>query len=87
MLKNYGSQVGIDNSYYNQRYNFRSNLDIKATNTTDLRLDLYGNVGQINQPQVGSPFGYNDLFYDYGSFLTLSPFAYPLNNPNGIPRV
>ncbi|MGC4102598.1 SusC/RagA family TonB-linked outer membrane protein [Ferruginibacter sp.] len=83
MLKNYGSKVGINNSFYNQRYNYRSNLDMKATATTDLRLDLYGNVSQINQPQVGSPFGYNDLFYDYGSFLTLSPFAYPLYNPDG----
>lgn len=83
MLKNYGSKVGINNSYYNQRYNYRSNLDIKATSTTDLRLDLYGNISQINTPQVGSPFGYNDLFYDYGSFLTLAPFAYPVYNPNG----
>ncbi len=83
MLKNYGSKVGINNSFYNQRYNYRSNLDMKATATTDLRLDLYGNISQINQPQVGSPFGYNDLFYDYGSFLTLSPFAYPLYNPDG----
>lgn len=83
MIRNYGSKVGINNNYYNQRYNYRSNVDIKVTSTTDLRLDLYGNVGQINQPQVGSPFGYNDLFYDYGSFLTLSPFAYPLYNPDG----
>lgn len=83
MLKNYGSKVGIDNSFYNQRYNYRSNLDIKATKTTDLRLDLYGNISQINVPQVGSPFGYNDLFYDYGSFLTLAPFAYPVYNPDG----
>jgi TonB-linked SusC/RagA family outer membrane protein len=83
MIKNYGSQVGINNNFYNQRYNYRSNLDMKVTSTTDLRLDLYGNIGEINRPQVGSPFGYNDLFYDYGSFLTLSPFAYPLYNPDG----
>ena len=83
MLKNYGSAAGVNNSYYNQRYNYRSNLDIKATATTDVRVDLYGNISEINQPQVGSPSGYNDLFYDYGSFLTLSPFAYPVYNPDG----
>jgi TonB-linked SusC/RagA family outer membrane protein len=83
MVKDFSSQVGINNNYYNQRYNYRSNLDIKVTGTTDLRLDLYGNVGIINTPQVGSPFGYNDLFYDYSSFFTLAPFAYPIYNPNG----
>ena len=83
MLKNYGSLMGINNSYYNQRYNYRSNLDIQATKTTSVKIDLYGNISQINTPQVGSPFGYNDLFYDYGSFLTLSPFAYPIYNPDG----
>ncbi len=83
MVKDYGSKVGINNNFYNQRYNYRSNLDLKVTSTTDVHLDLYGNISEINRPQVGSPFGYNDLFYDYGSFLTLSPFAYPLYNPDG----
>lgn len=83
MLKDYGNKVGINSNFYNQRYNYRSNLDMKVTKTTDLRFDLFGNISQINQPQVGSPFGYNDLFYDYGSFLTLAPFTYPLYNPDG----
>jgi TonB-linked SusC/RagA family outer membrane protein len=65
------------------RYNYRSNLDIKVTKTTDLRLDLYGNIGQINVPNVGSPFGYNDVFYEYSSFYSLSPFSYPVYNPDG----
>lgn len=83
MLKDFGSKVGVNNNYYNQRYNYRSNLDIKVTGTTDLRLDLSGNISQINQPQVNSPNGYNDLFYDYSSFWTLAPFAYPVYNPDG----
>ncbi|OQP66554.1 hypothetical protein A3860_13825 [Niastella vici] len=83
MVKDFSSKVGINNNYYSQRYNYRSNLDIKATGTTDLRLDLSGNISQINQPQVNSPNGYNDLFYDYSSFLTLAPFAYPVYNPDG----
>jgi TonB-linked SusC/RagA family outer membrane protein len=83
MVKDFGSKVGVNNNYYNQRYNYRSNLDIRVTRTTDLRLDLSGNISQINVPQINSPNGYNDLFYDYSSFLTLAPFAYPIYNPDG----
>lgn len=83
MLKDYGQGQGVNSNYYHQRYNYRSNLDMSVTKTLDLRLDLYGNFAQVNTPQVGSPFGYNDLFYDYSSFATLAPFAYPIYNPDG----
>jgi TonB-linked SusC/RagA family outer membrane protein len=83
MVKNFASKVGINNNFYHQRYNYRSNLDVRVTRTTDLRLDLFGNVGQTNTPQTGSPFGYNDLFYDYSSIYTLAPWAYPIYNPDG----
>ena len=83
MLKNYGEGQGVDNNYYQQRYNYRSNLDINVTKSLDLRLDLYGNFAQVNTPNAGSPSSKNDLFYDYSSFLTLAPFAYPLYNPDG----
>jgi TonB-linked SusC/RagA family outer membrane protein len=83
MVKDFGSKVGINNNYYHQRYNYRSNLDMKVTSTTDFRLDLYGNMSQINTPQIGSPNGWNDVFADYGSIWTLAPWAYPVYNPNG----
>lgn len=83
MVKDFGKNQDVNNNYYNQRYNYRSNLDIKVTNTTDLRLDLYGNINEVNVPNVGSPFGYNDVFYEYSSFLSLAPFAYPTYNPDG----
>ena len=83
MVKNFSKSQDVNSNYYNMRYNYRSNLDIKVTNTTDLRIDLYGNIGEINTPNVGSPFGYNDVFYEYSSFLSLAPFAYPVYNPNG----
>lgn len=83
LLKNYGEGQGVDNNYYQQRYNYRSNLDMSVTKGLDLRLDLYGNFAQVNTPNAGSPSGKNDLFYDYSSFLTLAPFAYPLYNPDG----
>lgn len=83
MVKNFSKSQDINGNYYHMRYNYRSNLDIKVTPTTDLRLDLYGNIGEINVPNVGSPFGYNDVFYEYSSFLSLAPFNYPVYNPNG----
>lgn len=83
MVKNFSKAQDVNGNYYNMRYNYRSNLDIKVTNTTDLRVDLYGNIGEINTPNVGSPFGYNDVFYEYSSFLSLAPFNYPVYNPNG----
>ncbi|MBC7888765.1 MAG: TonB-dependent receptor [Ferruginibacter sp.] len=83
ILKNYSKGQDVNGNYYHKRYNYRSNLDMKITRTTDLRLDLSGNIGEINNPNAGSPFGYNDVFYEYSSFLSLSPFAYPIYNPNG----
>lgn len=83
MLRNYSKGQDVNGNYYHKRYNYRSNLDISVTKTLDLRLDLYGNIGEINNPSMGSPFGYNDIFYEYSSFLSLAPFAYPVYNPDG----
>jgi TonB-linked SusC/RagA family outer membrane protein len=83
ILKDFGTSQGVNSNYYHQRYNYRSNLDINVTTGLDARVDLYGNFAQVNNPNVGSPFGYNDLFYDYSSFATLAPFAYPITNPDG----
>ncbi|WP_233876425.1 TonB-dependent receptor [Dyadobacter sp. CY323] len=68
----------VDNNYRFNRYNFRSNLDIKATRTLSFKLDVSGNYTLTNQPQVGnSPFG---EIYNYEA---LTPFVYPVYNPNG----
>jgi len=83
ILKDFGNTEGVNSNYYQQRYNYRSNLDINVTKGLDARVDLYGNFAQVNNPNVGSPFGYNDLFYDYSSFGTLAPLAYPITNPDG----
>jgi TonB-linked SusC/RagA family outer membrane protein len=83
MVRDFGKSQEVNGNYYYIRYNYRSNLDIKITSTTDLRVDLYGNIGEINIPNVGSPFGYNDVFYEYSSFYSLAPFAYPVYNPDG----
>ena len=88
MLRDFSSNTGVDNNYYQRRYNYRSNLDINVTKGLDMRVDVYGNFAEVNTPSVNSPNGVNangggDVFYDYSSFLTLAPFAYPIYNPNG----
>ena len=68
----------VDNNYRFNRYNFRSNLDIKATKSLNFRLDISGNNTVTNQPQVGSgPFG------EIYSYESLAPFVYPVYNPDG----
>ncbi|HEX8424805.1 TonB-dependent receptor [Hymenobacter sp.] len=83
ILKNFGKGQGINNNFYHQRYNYRSNLDINVTKSTDVRVDLYGNFAQTNNPVFGNIQGKQDIFYEYSSFLALSPFAYPITNPDG----
>lgn len=83
ILKDYSKNQDVRANYYHTRYNYRSNLDMTVTKDLDLRLDLYGNIGEVNNPSFGSAFGYNDIFYEYSSFLSLAPFAYPIYNPDG----
>ncbi|GAB2541218.1 SusC/RagA family TonB-linked outer membrane protein [Rufibacter soli] len=84
MLKNFGKESGVNNSYYHRRMNYRSNLDIAVNKDFSLRLDLYGNIGEINNPVMpGTQWGYNDPFYEYSSYLSLSPYAHPTYNPDG----
>ncbi|WP_431294450.1 SusC/RagA family TonB-linked outer membrane protein [Pedobacter sp. P26] len=83
LLKNYSADNGVNSNFYYNRYNYRSNLDIQATKTLELRLNLYGNISITNNNNIASAFGYNDLFYDYVSFPALAPWAYPIYNPDG----
>lgn len=83
MLKDFGSDNGLNSDYYYKRYNYRSNLDIKATKTLDLRFDMYGNVGEKNEPRPQGGGSNTDIFYDYNNFKVLAPFAYNIYNPNG----
>jgi TonB-linked SusC/RagA family outer membrane protein len=87
ILKNFSENQGVDGNYFNKRFNYRSNLDIKATKNLDLRVDLYGNTSAINNPFVQSNNtingSKNDAFYEYNSFQSLAPYAYPIKNPDG----
>jgi TonB-linked SusC/RagA family outer membrane protein len=42
----------VDNNYDFKRYNFRSNLDLKANKTLDIRLDITTRFSNINSPNT-----------------------------------
>lgn len=67
----------INTNYFFRRYNFRSNLDLKATKTLQLRFDLSTRFADINQPQSLNAVG---EIYD---FSKITPFSAPVINPNG----
>jgi len=70
-----GSQV--NNNYYYRRFNLRSNLDVQATKTLKLRLDLRANFSKINSPKAGNIVG--EIF----NFSKIHPYSAPFLNPNG----
>jgi len=67
----------VNTNYFFRRYNFRSNLDLKATETLKLRFDLSTRFADINQPQSLNAVG---EIYD---FSKITPFSAPFMNPNG----
>jgi TonB-linked SusC/RagA family outer membrane protein len=83
MLRNFGDQSELNNSFYYNRYNYRSNLDIDVNKTLSVRFDLYGNVGETNNPNVPGPFSRNDVFFEVSGYAHLPPYGYPVYNPDG----
>ena len=67
----------VNNNYYFTRYDFRSNLDLKASDNLDLRLDVSTRFSDINEPYDQSALG---EIYD---FTQTNPFTAPFLNPNG----
>jgi TonB-linked SusC/RagA family outer membrane protein len=88
ILNDFSEGQGIEGNYFNKRFNYRSNLDINVSQNLDFRVDLYGNTSAVNNPFVATDFSKvnaqkNDPFYEYGSFQSLAPYAYPIENPDG----
>lgn len=84
LLKNFEHPSSeVNTNYYYKRYNFRSNLDIQATKTLSLKLDLSGAFNEINQPNIGGRNGRNNVFYEMSDYNQMPPFAYPIYNPDG----
>lgn len=76
---------GINNNYRFDRYNFRSNLDIKASKSLTFRLDISGNNTAMNAPKFMGQSGSGETaaFYEIYNFESLKPFSYPIYNPDG----
>jgi TonB-linked SusC/RagA family outer membrane protein len=71
----------VDENYFYNRINFRSNLDITPTKTLDIRFDLNGRFETINNPN--GTLDASGLFKEIEEFRTMAPFSTPLVNPNG----
>ncbi|WP_091155291.1 SusC/RagA family TonB-linked outer membrane protein [Mucilaginibacter pineti] len=67
----------VNTNYYFDRYNFRSNLDLKANKTLDLRFDLTTRFSDLNQPYNENAVG------EVYNFTKETPFTAPYLNPNG----
>jgi len=86
ILNDFNDGQGFNSNYYNHRFNYRSNIDITVSKTTSIKVDIAGNKNEINTPFISNSStngGNNDPFYEFNSFLSLAPFAYPIKNPNG----
>ncbi|MGN6511562.1 MAG: SusC/RagA family TonB-linked outer membrane protein [Chitinophaga sp.] len=67
----------VNTNYFFRRYNFRSNLDMQATKTLSLRLDLTTRFGDINQPRAAN------VVSEVYNFEKIHPYSAPMMNPNG----
>ncbi|MGX5688387.1 SusC/RagA family TonB-linked outer membrane protein [Arcticibacter tournemirensis] len=67
----------VNPNYYYRRFNFRSNLDVQASKTLNLRFDLSGRFNRVNAPYAGNIVG---EVYD---FSRIHPYSAPFLNPNG----
>jgi TonB-linked SusC/RagA family outer membrane protein len=75
----YYEKDNINSNFYYKRYNFRSNIDIIATQSLSFRADVSGNLQEQNEPS-GSGNPYNEIMYAFGGVL---PWSYAITNPDG----
>jgi TonB-linked SusC/RagA family outer membrane protein len=71
MFKKYENNKGYKPNYDFDRYNFRSNLDFRLTNTTNLKVNLAGFYSQKNTNFA------NDGGTDAGFWMWAAPYAMP----------
>ncbi len=77
-LKNFSDPRNeVNTNYYYRRYNFRSNLDIKASKSLSVRLDVTTRFSDINQPHA------QNIVSEVYNFNRIRPYSAPFLNPNG----
>lgn len=80
LVRTFPDPRGTVNTNYNfKRYNFRSNLDLKANKTLSMRLDVTTRFSTTNSPNTDAASALSEVF----DFSRLTPFTAPLINPNG----
>lgn len=67
----------VNTNYFFRRYNFRSNLDMRANKTLTLRLDLTARFGDINEPHAAN------VVSEVYNFEKIHPYSAPIMNPDG----
>ncbi|RVU02611.1 TonB-dependent receptor [Mucilaginibacter limnophilus] len=78
LTKDFADAQDLVNTSYNfKRYNFRSNLDLKANKNLTFRFDLTSRFSDLNQPRNLNVLG---EVYD---FTKITPFSAPFLNPDG----
>nr|MBA2761000.1 SusC/RagA family TonB-linked outer membrane protein [Segetibacter sp.] len=85
MMRDIKSEANIKNNYDYDRYNFRANLDVKATRSLSFKLDFSGNNSVINTPEFSGASGSGETaaFYEVFNYESLNPYIYNIYNPDG----
>ncbi|MDB5002507.1 MAG: TonB-dependent Receptor Plug Domain protein [Mucilaginibacter sp.] len=71
--------ANVNSNYDFKRYNFRSNIDLKANKNLDLRLDVTTRFNDINSPAESEASTVGEIY----DFTKETPFTAPFLNPNG----
>lgn len=80
LVKHFTDPVAdVNTNYAFQRYNFRSNLDLKANKTLDLRLDVTTRFSNTNSPNESAASALSEIY----DFTKETPFTAPFLNPDG----
>ncbi len=67
----------VNTNYDFKRYNFRSNLDVRATKNLSIRLDVTARFGDINEPHA------QNIVSEIFNFKRIRPYSAPFLNPDG----
>lgn len=83
LYRDFSADQGYNSNYTYNRYNFRSNVDLKPTKTLKIRIDLSGRFGVTNIPNDTEWNGGGTTF-QYLWNGELNGFSYPIYWPNGL---
>ncbi|HTN19648.1 MAG TPA: TonB-dependent receptor [Pelobium sp.] len=71
------SRNQVNSNYYYRRYSLRSNLDVQASKSLSLRLDVRAGFNQVNTPFAGN------IVSEIYDFSKIHPYSAPFLNPDG----